>query len=266
MYFTAATMFTVGYGDITPYLRHSGIASLLVAIAAMLSGVLIWGIFIATIASALSRAQETALQGVRQIRAAGHVIVCGAGNVGIRVIDFLVRLRERVVVVEQNPNALVVELARMRRIELLRGDATSDDTLAFCNLRAAQSLVAITDSDTANLESALGARVQNPTLPVVIRIADSAFARSVVNNFAIAGSFSVSELTAPVIAGLAELPGMRGCVRLGDATYTIVEHRGADPAKLAGVPLYAWRDGRLTAVYGADVRADDLVLSIGVDA
>jgi voltage-gated potassium channel len=154
MYFTASTMLTVGYGDITPYLRHAGAAAMLIAVAVMLMGVTLGGILIATLSSALNRAQETALAGLRRIHADDHVIVCGAGNVGTRVIDFLLAMNERVVVVERRPSAWLLELARSRRIDLIAADATSDDTLGFCSVGTAQSLVAVTDSDTANLETA----------------------------------------------------------------------------------------------------------------
>src|ERR1035438_3540837 len=56
------------------------------------------GIAIAFVTTALTRAQFTALQGLRQIRTRGHVIVCGAGNVGTRVIEFLRMLKQPVVV------------------------------------------------------------------------------------------------------------------------------------------------------------------------
>ena len=168
-------MLTVGYGDITPYNRHASVLALLIAIGVMLLGVSLGGVFIATITAALNRAQQAALSGLRRIHAENHVILCGAGNVGTRVIDFLLQMDQQVVVIERYPSALLLEHARTRKIDLLAGDATSDDVLDFCDLHSAQSLVAVTDSDTANLEAALGALVQNPDLPVVMRMHGSAF-------------------------------------------------------------------------------------------
>jgi len=264
MYFTAQTMVTVGYGDITPLQRHAGTTAILVSIAAMLAGVTIGGILIATVASALSRAQETALHGVRQIHAQDHVVVCGAGNVGTRVIDFLLRMDVRVVVIERNPSAFLLELARTRRVDLLRADTTNDDTLILCSLPAAQSLVAVTDSDTANLEAALGARVQSPELPVVLRIKDAEYARSIANNFTIAKSFSASELTAPAIAGLVRFRGSRGRVTLGDTTYTIDERAtGTELPAEHAIPLHAWRGGELVPIHDfSEERPGDRVIYI----
>lgn len=250
MYFTASTMLTVGYGDITPYLHHGGTAAMLIAVGVMLMGVTLGGILIATASSALNRAQETALQGLRRIHADDHVIVCGAGNVGTRVIDFLLALNERVVVVERRPSVSLLELARTRRIDLIAADATSDDTLGFCSVGTAQSLVAVTDSDTANLETVLGALDRNAGLPVVMRLTDPVFSRSVVRNFKIAKSFSASDLTAPVIAGLSRFPGSRGRITFAGETYNIGERDGSTglPRAEGTVVLYAWRAGELIPV------------------
>ena len=263
MYFTASTMFTVGYGDITPLRNHGGPIALIVAIIVMAAGITIGGIFVASIASALSRAQEAALQGLRRVRAENHVIVCGAGNVGTRVIDFLLGMEERIVVIEQRPSSLVLELARTRQLDLLTGDATSDDTLGFCDLRAAQSFVALTDSDTANLEASLGALAQNAQLPVVVRIGDPEFSRLVATNFNIAKSFSATELTAPTIAGLARFPGTRGRVSFAGETFDVGVRAASDelPRASGAIPLYAWREGKPQPIHDfGDMERDDRVL------
>jgi Trk K+ transport system NAD-binding subunit len=265
MYFTAATMFTVGYGDITPLRSHAGAAALLVAIAVMGGGITIGGIFVASIASALSRAQQAALQGLRRVRAEDHVIVCGAGNVGTRVIDFLLHLEQRVVAIEQAPSSLILELARTRQIDLLTGDATSDDTLEFCDLRAAQSFVAVMDSDTANLEASLGALAQNPQIPVVVRIGDPEFARLVERNFKIAKSLAPGELIAPTIAGLARFPGTRGRVRFAGEMFNVGVRSASDrlPRAEGTVPLYAWRGERLRPIRDfAEMEPNDRVLYV----
>ncbi|MEO6913602.1 MAG: NAD(P)-binding protein, partial [Candidatus Baltobacteraceae bacterium] len=194
-----------------------------------------------------------------------HIIVCGAGNVGTRVIEFLLEMGERVVVVERNPSGIIVELARDRQIELLRGDATDDTTLDFCDLEAAHSLVAITDSDTANLEAALGARARSPRLAVVARIRDHSFALSIGRQFGIEPSFSPTELTAPAIAGLARFPGTRGRVCFDGETYNIGERQpgeGPPPAHEC-VPLYLWRAGNLLPIHDfAEMKPEDRLLFI----
>jgi Trk K+ transport system NAD-binding subunit len=262
-YFVAATMTTVGYGDITPV--RGGSPAVVVSIFVMFAGIAISGAFIATIAAALTRAQQKLLHGLRQIHAQDHVVLCGAGNVGMRVIEYLLRLRHHVVVVEQNPNSVLMELARDRRIDLLTGDATSDEVIGFCDLQNARSFVAITDSDTANLEAALGARVENAQLPVVMRMGNAEFARSVGRNFALTIAFSTTELTAPTIAGLSRFRGTRGRVTFDDETYSIAERLQRDAGKrpmVAGaIPLFVLREGNLEPLSDfAGVRPQDRLL------
>jgi len=84
-YFVTTTMTTTGYGDITPTTHLGQLATIVLEVL----GVAFSGISIAFVTTALTRAQFTALQGLRQIRTRGHVVVCGSGNVGTRVIEFM---------------------------------------------------------------------------------------------------------------------------------------------------------------------------------
>ncbi len=133
---------------------------------------------------------------------------------GSLVIDYLRELGEDVVVVERNPDAILIELARDRKVDLLTGDATNDETIGYCTPERAKALIGVTNSDTANLEVALGARTRTKErghgdFHVVLRIDDLAFGASIKRHFGIA-SFSTTELTAPTIAGLARFESTRG--------------------------------------------------------
>jgi len=253
LYYVLTTMATVGYGDITPVVNKGPMHSFFAAMFIMLSGIAITGVFIAAITAALNRAQVTALRGLRRLSTRDHVVVCGAGNIGTRVIDFLLKMHHKVVVVEQEPDNLLIERARDRQLDLLTGDASSDGTLHFCNLRHARSLLALTGSDTANLEIGLGARAGSAHLGVVLRITDSAFAHSVGRQFHITKSFSAIDLTAPAIAGLSRFPGTRGRVAFDNEEYNVGERlQGAVPAPPPAdlcIPLYIWREDSLIALH-----------------
>ncbi|HTV90460.1 MAG TPA: NAD-binding protein [Stellaceae bacterium] len=250
-YFVLSTMTTTGYGDITP---HHNPADLLAAMALMLLGVVFTGIFIAVVAARLTRAQWVRMQGLRPIRRRGHIVVCGCGSIGSGVIDLLLGFDKPLVVVEQTPDPVLVERARDRGFDLLTGDASRDDTLDLCNLGAAHSLVALTNVDTLNLEIALGARARNPDMPIVLRIAEAAFASSIANHFQFETTFSVAALAGPVFAGLSRLPGARGRIAFGGQEFAIVELvlRGdIDPAlPRAAIPLaIAGPGGECTLVH-----------------
>lgn len=180
-YFVVTTMTTTGYGDLTPH--RDNLADVLAAMALMLSGITFSGLFIAFGASLLTRIQWVRMQGLRPVRRRGHIIVCGAGSIGIEVIDLLLDLGKRLVVIETAPDPALVERARERQFDLLTGDASRDAALDLCRLEAADGLVALTNVDTLNLEIGLGARARNPTMPIVLRIADASFAASIARHF-----------------------------------------------------------------------------------
>jgi Trk K+ transport system NAD-binding subunit len=251
-YFVTTTMTTTGYGDITPTTHLGQMATMLLEIL----GVAFSGISIAFVTTALTRAQFTALQGLRQIKTRGHVVVCGAGNVGTRVIEFLRMLGQPVVVIDPVPDAETVELSRIRAVELLTGDATRDGTLELCNLPVARSLIALTSSDTANLEVALGARGRNPHLQVVMRVQDDAFAGSVGRQFEAIQTFSTSSLAAPAFAGLSRFPGTRARIEFGDEDYNVGERLQGEvpmpPPAEHCVALAVWRNNQFLHIESFD--------------
>jgi Trk K+ transport system NAD-binding subunit len=221
VYFVVATITTTGYGDLTP--DRSNPVDLVAAMLLMLSGTALTGLFIAFGASLLTRVHWVTMQGLRPVHRRGHIVVCGAGSIGSGVIDLLLALGKRLVVVENAPDNAVVEQAREQRYDLLTGDASRDATLDLCNLGAAHGLVALTNVDTLNLEIALGARARNPTMPIVLRIAEASFAESIARHFEFETTYSAAALAAPAFVGLSRFPGSRGRVNFGGQEFAIGE-------------------------------------------
>ena len=221
VYFVVTTMTTTGYGDLSPD-RNNPI-DIIAAMLLMLSGITLTGLFIAFGASLLTRVHWVTMQGLRPVHRRGHIIVCGAGSIGSGAIDLLLALGKRLVVVEISPDAGLVEQAREQRFDLLTGDASRDATLDLCNLGAAHALVALTNVDTLNLEIALGARARNPTMPVVLRIAEASFAQSIARHFEFETTFSAAALAAPAFVGLSRFAGSRGRVAFAGREFAVGE-------------------------------------------
>jgi Trk K+ transport system NAD-binding subunit len=252
-YFVATTFTSTGYGDVTPIapagnrLHAPDRAAMIVAGLLMFAGVASIGIFIAFATSGLTRVQFTALQGLRQIRTRGHVLVIGCGSVGTRVVEFLRALDRHVVVVERKSDPMLEEMSSRRGIQLVTGDATRDATLELCNVAHARAVIAVTDSDTANLEVALGVGARNTHVPVVMRVQDEAFAESIKHHFKTIDSFSTVALAAPMLAMTSRFPETRGWIALGGASYNVAERSPAGPldptVTEGGIPLGVWRNG-----------------------
>ena len=200
------------------------------------------------------------MQGLRPVHRRGHIVICGAGSIGSGVIDLLLALGKRLVVVELNPDATIVERAREQHFDLLTGDASRDTTLDLCNLAAAHGLIALTNVDTLNLEIALGARARNPIMPIVLRIAEASFAESIARHFEFETTFSAAALAAPAFVGLARFAGSRGRVSFGGQEFAIGEIGAEDlPRTLPpdAIPIAVSRGDEFAIAHDFDALGSD---------
>ncbi|HYM71438.1 MAG TPA: NAD-binding protein [Stellaceae bacterium] len=250
-YFVLATMSTTGYGDLTP--DRNNVIDIIMSMALMLTGVGFTGVFIAISASLLTRAQWVRVQGLRPIRRRGHIVVCGAGSIGSGVIELLLGFDKPLVVVEVAPDSAMVERARDLGFDLLTGDASRDETLDLCNLEAAHSLISLTNVDTLNLEIALGARARNPSMPIVLRVAEASFAASIARHFDFRTTYSAAALAAPAFAGLTRMSGARGRITLDGQEFAIAElvlrEDAASTAQRRAIPIAVARGDELALIY-----------------
>ncbi|MEU4178666.1 NAD-binding protein [Streptomyces sp. NPDC026589] len=137
----------------------------------------------------------------------GHVVLLGLGKIGTRVLVQLRELDVPVVVVEEDPDARGIPLARSLHVPTVIGDVTQEGVLEAAKIRRARALLALTSIDTTNLEAALYARSVKPELRVALRLYDDEFATAVYRTLrtahpgALTRSRSVSHLAAPAFAG-----------------------------------------------------------------
>ncbi|MFI1930864.1 NAD-binding protein [Streptomyces sp. NPDC020330] len=206
----------------------------------------------------------------------GHVVLLGLGKIGTRV---LVRLRELdipVVVVEEDPEARGIPLARSMHVPTVIGDVTQEGVLEAAKIYRARALLALTSIDTTNLEAALYARSVKPDLRVALRLYDDEFATAVYRTLrtahpqALTRSRSVSHLAAPAFAGammgrqvLGAIPVERKVMlfaALEVAGHPQLEGRTVEQAFRAG----AWRVLAIDATPPAD-RNPDLAAPLPFD-
>ncbi|MBU6455195.1 MAG: TrkA family potassium uptake protein [Cyanobacteria bacterium REEB67] len=129
-----------------------------------------------------------------------HVIVCGLGNVGVRVVQHLRQFSEDVVAIETNQEARFVSEVASYEVPVLFGDVRDANILEQASVLKAKAIIAVTDNDLANLEAALTARELNPNIRVVIRMFDQKLAKKVQNFMGIEGAYSSSARSARLFA------------------------------------------------------------------
>ncbi|MFD8575586.1 potassium channel family protein [Streptomyces sp. CH8.1] len=137
----------------------------------------------------------------------GHVVLLGLGKIGARVLARLRELEIPVVCVESDPQARGLALARRLHVPVVLGDVTEEGVLETARVHRAHALLALTSSDTTNLEASLYARTVKPDLRVVLRLYEDDFATAVYRTLraahpaALTRSRSVTHLAAPAFAG-----------------------------------------------------------------
>lgn len=129
-----------------------------------------------------------------------HVVVCGLGNVGVRVVQHLRRFNEQVVAIESNTEARFVAEVASYDVPVLFGDVRDTAVLSNASIEKAKAIIAVTDNDLANLEASLTARELNPNIRVVIRMFDQNLAKKVEKSMGIQGAYSSSARSARLFA------------------------------------------------------------------
>ncbi|HEY9773183.1 MAG TPA: TrkA family potassium uptake protein [Planktothrix sp.] len=129
-----------------------------------------------------------------------HVVVCGLGNVGVRVIQHLSRFDEPAVVIEQNAESRFINEMASYDVPVIVGDARDLQVLQSANISKAKAIIAVTDNDLANLEAALTAREHNPAIRIVIRMFDQKLAKKIQKSLGIEGAYSSSARSARLFA------------------------------------------------------------------
>ena len=132
-----------------------------------------------------------------------HIIVCGLGRTGYRIVQVLLNLGEEVIGIESDAANPFLEQLYEMQVPVLLGDARQKDILEQASVQQASALVVCTEDDLVSLSIALEAREVNPKVKVVMRMFDAQLADKVQSGFGIHTAFSTSALAAPVFAAAA---------------------------------------------------------------
>jgi Trk K+ transport system NAD-binding subunit len=201
IYFTVSTITTTGFGDISfidahPLLKAYGIFLMLLGAASL-------AIVYALITDVLVGARLSGATVTGAGHLTNHVVVCGLGNIGYRVVEKLAAMNVPVAACELDGNTRYLESVCEMGVPVIVADARVPQTLRQLGIERARCLVTAIDDDRANLQTALTARRLNPHLRVVLRIFDPDLASRVERSLEIEISRSPAALTAPALVAAA---------------------------------------------------------------
>ncbi len=99
-----------------------------------------------------------------------HIIVCGYGLVGERIVDTLLQYNVPVVVIETDSKK--VEIVRERGIDVIEGDATLSRILKEAGVTTAKAISVVMDDDAKNLLTIITAKSLNSDIIIATRVND----------------------------------------------------------------------------------------------
>jgi len=176
LYMTVITLATIGYGETHP-LTPAGRAFTIILIVL---GVTVFGFLVSILTQAVIETEIASVLGRRRLfkdisQLKDHYILCGAGRVGMRIVDELKRKGVDFVVIERDE--MVAERLLTKGNLVLIGDATDETVLEGARVRTAKALITSASTDAENVYIVLTTRGLNPSIYIVTRANDAAAER-----------------------------------------------------------------------------------------
>jgi voltage-gated potassium channel len=163
-----------------------------------------------------------------------HVVLCGLGRVGLRILEQLIQLGEDVIVLERKSDNANIAFAKKHGVPVLVGSGREEGIMENLNVAKAKSIILATDDDLANLEMAMDARQVNPSICVVLRMFDQELASKVRESFDIDLAFSTAAQAAPLFATSSSDRSIINSFYVGDQLLVVAKLRVSPDSELAG--------------------------------
>jgi Trk K+ transport system NAD-binding subunit len=163
-----------------------------------------------------------------------HVILCGLGHLGARVLQELHSAKIPVVVIEKDKDRRFITLARELAVPVLLRDMTEDQALIDAGVADARVIIIATNNDMANLEVALDARRMNSKIRVIMRLYEQQIASKISSALMVDAAFSSSALAAPMVAAMAMNANVLGSSMIAGVPHVTCELKLSNSTRLAG--------------------------------
>jgi Trk K+ transport system NAD-binding subunit len=153
-----------------------------------------------------------------------HIVLCGLGRVGYRIVQELLAAKESVVAIEKDGDSMFVEEMQDQGVPVLVGEARLKKNLLLANIQQARAIILATNDDLANLDSALTAREIKPDIKVVLRLFDDTLATKVAAQFQMP-VISTSQVSAPAFVAAVTGRSVHQCFRMDEQTIHVADLR-----------------------------------------
>ncbi|QMV85914.1 potassium channel family protein [Corynebacterium hindlerae] len=252
VYYSAVSLSTTGYGDITPVTQHARLMNIIVITPLRIAFLIL---LVGTTLSVLTEESRRALQIQRwRKRLRNHTVVIGFGTKGRSAVAALLAdgtPASQIVVIDNDPTSL--ELAANQGLATVQGSATKSDVLKLAGVTRAKAVVVAPNLDDTAVLVTLSVREIAPSAMIVASVRESENMHLLKQSGA--DSVVISSETAGRLLGLATVTPsvveMMEDLLSPDEGFSIAERLvgedevGANPRHLADIVLGVVRSGEL---------------------
>ncbi|MEJ5928421.1 potassium channel family protein [Corynebacterium sp. H128] len=252
VYYSAVSMSTTGYGDITPVTQHARLINIIIITPLRIAFLIL---LVGTTLSVLTEESRRALQIQRwRKRLRNHTVVIGFGTKGRSAVAALLAdgtPASQIVVIDNDLHAL--ELASNQGLATVQGSATKSDVLKLAGVTRAKAVVVAPNLDDTAVLVTLSVREIAPSAMIVASVRESENMHLLRQSGA--DSVVISSETAGRLLGLATVTPsvveMMEDLLSPDEGFSIAERLvgedevGANPRHLADIVLGVVRSGEL---------------------
>jgi len=273
LYFTTVTVTTVGYGDIVPV---SPTARLFESFVVTPIRLFVWLLFLGTAYSLFFRKSVYRWRMARiQKSLQNHIVACGFGISGSEAVREMIERGtdpHEIVVIDGSEDRLAE--AEALGCNIMRGDATRDDTLSDARISRARAVLVSAGRDDTSILITLTVRHLSPKVPIsiVVRNEDNEFlarqagATTVINPVSFTGLLLAGSDNGPHIAEyIADLAASAGRVYLNERAVNADEVGKPLSSITTGLGVRIYREGAVIgfAEEGAKaLMAGDMIIEI----
>jgi Trk K+ transport system NAD-binding subunit len=168
-----------------------------------------------------------------------HVVLCGLGHLGYRVLEQLLHGNVPVVVLEKVADNPFVTQAKALKVPVLIRDMKEDLALIEAGIERATAIIICSNEDISNLEVAIDSRRMNPKIRIIMRLFDQQLASKIAGALTVDAAFSSSALAAPVVAAMSLHTSVLSSMSLDGQTYVAAEVFVEDASGLVGKSISA---------------------------
>ncbi|MEJ5997363.1 potassium channel family protein [Corynebacterium sp. H130] len=252
VYYSAVSMTTTGYGDITPVTQHARLMNIIIITPLRMAFLIL---LVGTTLSVLTEESRRALQIQRwRKRLRNHTVVIGFGTKGRSAVAALLAdgtPASQIVVIDTDPISL--ERAANQGLATVQGSATKSDVLKLAGVTRAKAVVVAPNLDDTAVLVTLSVREIAPSAMIVASVRESENMHLLKQSGA--DSVVISSETAGRLLGLATVTPsvveMMEDLLSPDEGFSIAERIvgedevGANPRHLADIVLGVVRSGEL---------------------